>query len=128
MKSHFPLIAPVAAALALAACNQNSQPEVVDTRAPDPNAAALANAAPVELPPAMRAQKTYRCKDNSLLYVTWYVGDKSVDVKAEKDGTPVRLMSEGTSPWTSAAGWTIAGDDNNIRVTQPGKGPQDCHL
>jgi hypothetical protein len=125
MKSYLPLIALVA----LAACNQNSQPEVVDTRAPDPNAAALANAAPVELPPAMRAQKTYRCKDNSLVYVTWFVGDKIADIKAEKDGTPVRLTSaEGTSPWTSAAGWTAAGDDNNIRVTQPGKGPQDCHL
>lgn len=125
MKSLFPLIALAA----LAACNQNSGPEVVDTRAPDPNAAEVANIGEVELPPAIKSQKTYRCKDNSLAYVTWYVGGNQIDAKVEKDGAPTRLESTtGTSPWTSAAGWTVAGDESEITLTMPGKSPQTCHV
>ncbi len=128
MKSLPPLIAPVILAAALAACQQK-EPEVLDSRSPDPNAAALANAAPVELPPAIRAQKTYRCKgDNSLVYVTWYQGDKILDARDAKDGPPTRLESTtGTAPWTSAVGWTVGGSDDEIRITVPGKGPRDCH-
>lgn len=124
MKSLFPLVAIAA----LAACSQK-EPEVVDTRAPDPNAAALANAAPVELPPAIRSQKTYRCKgDNSLVYLTWYQGDKILDARDEKDGPSTRLESTtGAAPWTSAAGWTVGGDTQSIRITVPGKGPRDCN-
>ena len=124
MKSLFPLVVLAA----LAACSQK-EPEVVDTRAPDPNAAALANAAPVELPPAIRAQKTYRCKgDNSLVYVTWYQGDKILDVRDAKDGPSSRVTSTtGTAPWTSAVGWTVGGDLEQVRVTVPGKSPRDCH-
>lgn len=124
MKSLYPLILLAA----LAACEKKA-PEVIDTRAPDPNAAALANAAPVELPPAIRAQKTYRCKvDNSLVYVTWFQGDKFVDARDTKDGAPTRLESTtGSSPWTSAVGWTVEGDTETVRITVPGKSPRDCH-
>lgn len=113
---------------ALAAC-QKSQPEVIDTRPKDPNAAAIANAAPVELPPAIKSQKTYRCKDNSLAYVTWYQGDKQVDAKVEKDGTPTRLTSAaGGSPWTSSDGWSLAGNESDINLTVAGKGAKSCHV
>src|SRR5687768_2013085 len=57
-----------AGALALAACN--NEPEVIGERA-DPMKDQLANAAPVELPPAIAASKTYRCKDNSVVRVDW---------------------------------------------------------
>jgi hypothetical protein len=127
MKSLSPLLAPLVLAAALAACNK-SEPEVLDSRAPDPNAAAVANAGPVQLPPAIRAQKTYRCKgDNSLFYVTWYQGDEFVDARDSADGTPTRLTSTTkSSPWTSAVGWTVEGDTTAVRVTVPGKGPRDC--
>ena len=56
------LLPAAAALLALAACNNKpAQPEVVDTN-PDPMATQLANRAPVELPPAIKAEKTFRCK------------------------------------------------------------------
>lgn len=123
MKSLYPLLA----AALLAAC-QKPEPTVVDTRAPDPNAAALANAAKVELPPAIKSQKTYRCKDNSLVYLTWYVGGNAVDARVEQNAAPVRLTSTtGTTPWTSAAGWTVAGNDASFLLTTPGKSPQGCH-
>src|SRR3546814_4616849 len=55
-----------AAILVLAGCQQKA--ETVTTTAPDPMAAELANAAPVELPPSMKASVAFRCKDNSLAF------------------------------------------------------------
>ena len=117
---------PLIALAALTACNQNTQPDVVETRAPDPNAAALANAAPVELPPAIRAQKTYRCTDQSLVYVNWFVGDKTANVRTEQNGLPTILTSTaesgGGSPWASADGaTTLSGIDTAITYTAAGK-------
>ena len=64
-------------ALALAAC----EPETIDgNKRPDPMADQLANAAPVELPPAIAASKTYRCKDNSLVQIDWLAQDKGAYV------------------------------------------------
>lgn len=123
MKSLFPLIA----AAALAACSQNNQPEVVDTRAPDPNASALANAAPVELPPAIRAQKNYRCADGSLASVTWFVGDKQAAARAG-EGAPVIVKSEaGKSPWAGDDGTTLSGTDDKITLTPAGGKALSCH-
>ncbi|WP_114228445.1 MULTISPECIES: hypothetical protein [Sphingomonas] len=62
------LLLPIAAAFAVAGCQQHT---IVDNGPPDPMANQLANAAPVELPPAITASKVYRCKDNSLVYIDW---------------------------------------------------------
>ena len=43
----------------------------------------LANAAPVELPPAIAASKTYRCKDNSVVRIDWLRGDKGAYVHGD---------------------------------------------
>ena len=84
----------VAALLALAACNSKpATPEVLDSN-PDPMANTLANAAPVELPPAIKSEKTLRCKDNSLLYVTFFQGDKQAVVRTKKDGPATTLKSD----------------------------------
>lgn len=125
MKSLFPLIA---AAAALAACSQKSDPEVLDSRAPDPNASAIANAAPVELPPAIRAQKTYRCADNSLANVTWFTGDKQASLTIGKGGSPVIVKSEGgASPWKADDGTALAGTDDKITITPAGGKALSCH-
>lgn len=117
---------PLAAALALAACN--SQPEVIDTRSPDPNAAAIANRPMAELPPAIRAQKSYRCADGSLAFVNWFVGDKQANVRLVDNGPATTVKSAtGTSPWTSDDGWTLSGTDDKIELTQAGKKAQSCH-
>src|SRR5215218_2352326 len=61
------------AAAGLAACNN----EPIEGKGPpDPMERELANAAPVELPPAIAASKTYRCKDNSLVTIDWLQGGK----------------------------------------------------
>lgn len=118
---------PLFALAALAACNQNRQPEVVDTRAPDPNASALANAAPVELPPAIRAQKTYRCSDQSLVHVNWFVGDKQATASVGEAAPTVVKSATGKSPWTGDDGSTLSGDDTNITFTPKGGKAYSCH-
>ncbi|RDE06970.1 hypothetical protein [Sphingomonas aracearum] len=119
-------LSALASLLALAACNKPA-PEVVDTTAPDPNRAALANAAPVELPPAVRADVTLRCKDNSLVYVTFFQGDKQVNVRTEKGGQPTQLKApEAGQPYT-AEGYSLTGDEKNVTLKQPGKGSLVCH-
>lgn len=123
------LLPPLAATalLALAACNSQSSPEVVDSN-PDPLAANLANAAPVELPPAIKADKTMRCKDGSLVYVTFFEGDKQAVVRTAKDGSPTMLKSdEAGKPRTAEGGWSMTGNTTEVTLTQPGKAALTCH-
>lgn len=129
MKSLLPLSVAAASLLALAACNsQPAQPEVVDAN-PDPMATTLANRAPVELPPAIKADKTFRCKDNSLAFVTFFEGDKLANVRLKEGETPVRLTaSEAGQPLTAEGGWKLTGDEKNITLTTPDKPAQTCHV
>lgn len=93
-----------ASALVLAACNKEDH-TIVAGEQPDPMATELANAAPAVLPPAIKASKSYRCKDNSLLFVDWYA-DGSARVKKDRAeaGTAVPAPVEGaTSPLTGGA-------------------------
>ncbi|MBB3348544.1 MULTISPECIES: hypothetical protein [unclassified Sphingomonas] len=119
---------PLAASLfALAACNSEPSKQVLDSN-PDPMASQLANAAPVELPPAIKADKTMRCKDGSLVYVTFFTGDKQAVVRTEKNGTPTMLKGEGgEAPLSADGGWKLTGNPTEITLTRPGKGALSCH-
>lgn len=68
-------------ALAIAACKKEDTTIVGGQ--PDPMAAELNKAAPVALPPSIQASKTYRCKDNSLLYIDW-LSNGTARVKTDK--------------------------------------------
>jgi hypothetical protein len=96
-------VAPLLAAIAVAGCN--SKPETVNQTVGDPQAAELANAAPVELPPMLKASKTFRCKDNSLIFVDFMSDDKTVNFKSEKEG-PVTVLkaAEAGQPFASEDG------------------------
>ena len=76
-----PLLFAATAALALTACNK-AAPEVTNTT----NVTAAEPAAPAEMPPAIVAQTTYRCKDQSLVYLTYLAGDTQAQLReiAEK--------------------------------------------
>ena len=106
------------AAASLAACNSESH-TITANQAPDPMAEELANAAPVELPPAIAATNTYRCKDNSLLYIDWY-SDGSARVKTEKGagGTQVPAPAEGVKS-------DLTGNATSSTITYAGK---TCHV
>jgi hypothetical protein len=123
MKS-LPLLPAAAALLALAACN--NKPQVVDTN-PDPMANQLAQAPKAELPPAIKADKTLRCKDNSLVYVTFFEGDKMAVVRTKEGGTPTQLTAEKAGdPLTAAGGWKMTGSAASVELTQPGKAAESC--
>lgn len=125
MKSPFPIAA--AALFALAACNSKSEPEVLDSN-PDPMAAELANAGSIEMPPAIKADKTMRCADNSLVYVTFFEGDKQAVVRTEQGGTPTTLTAANAGePLTAEGGWSMTGDTANVKIEVPGKGTLSCH-
>ena len=121
-------ILPVAAValLALSAC-ENKAEEVTST-APDPMASQLANRAPVELPPMMTADVTFRCKDQSLVYVDFFQGDKQLLVKTTKEGTPVKLTAEKAGDPYKADGYEATGTPKSITLTTPGKAAQVCKV
>ncbi|MGY4396918.1 hypothetical protein ACVWZA_002103 [Sphingomonas sp. UYAg733] len=119
-----PLVA--VALLALSACNNSKSPEVVTSVSSDPQAEAIANRAPVELPPAMKAEVTFRCKDNSLAYVTFFQGDKQAMLKLEKAGPTIVLKADEAGKPLVAEGYSLTGNPKNITLTQPGKGTLTC--
>ena len=115
--------APLAALLALAGCNQ--EPEVVSANGADPQAEELAKAAPVALPPAIQATRTFRCKDNSLFYADYYT-DNTVNVRTEKTGMPTKLTApEAGQPYV-AEGYSLSANATTVTYTAPGKGTQSC--
>ena len=126
MKS--PLLLAAATLFALAACNPKpKQPQVLDTN-PDPMAAELANRAPVELPPAIKADKSMRCQPgNILLYVTFFDGDKLAFVRTEKGGDIHRLTAANAGdPLTADGGWQLTGTPTSAKISVPGKGDYSC--
>ena len=120
------LLPALGALVALAACDSKPKAEVLDTN-PDPMANQLATSAPVELPPAIKADKTLRCKDQSLVYVTFFQGDKQAVVRTKPDGPATTLKAaEAGQPLTGEGGWKLEGTGATVQLTQPGKGTQSC--
>lgn len=120
------LPAAAVALLALSACD--NKPTEVSSVSPDPMAAEIANRAPVELPPAIKKEVTFRCKDNSLVYVTFFEGDKQALVKATETGTPVKLTAEKAGDPLKADGYEMTGTVKAVNLAQPGKPKQLCDV
>ena len=119
--------AALAALVTLAACD--TKPTTVVAGPPDDMADQLNSAKPVELPPAMEASKTYRCKDNSVVYVDWFTGGKQATVRSKKDGSPTMLKADDAGkPLTAAGGYSLSGSATaaSVDVEMPGKGKQSC--
>lgn len=114
--------------LPLVACNSNPKANAAANEAAATNAA-MANAAAVEMPPAIRADKSFRCKDNSLAFVTFFQGDKQAVYKDKADGTPVLLKAETAGePLTAEGGYALTGDEKGVMLTRPGKDAVSCHV
>ncbi|MBV9843253.1 MAG: hypothetical protein JOY99_17245 [Sphingomonadaceae bacterium] len=119
--------AAFAALATLAACD--NKPTTIVAGPPDDMQAQLNTAKPVELPPAMEASKSYRCKDNSVVYVDWFTGGKQASLRSKKDGSPTVLKAdEAGKPLTAAGGYSLTGSStaSSVTVEQPGKGKQSC--
>lgn len=84
------LILALVAAAALAGCDQSDH--TINAQGPYDPQANDANATPVVLPPSIAASHSYRCKDNSLVYIDW-MSDGAARVKNSRDAraTPVAV-------------------------------------
>ncbi|PKP92837.1 MAG: hypothetical protein CVT77_07660 [Alphaproteobacteria bacterium HGW-Alphaproteobacteria-16] len=116
----------VIAVLPLAACKP--EPEILDSRSPDPMASQLANAAPVELPPSIKASVSMRCQPgNALIFAEFFDGDKQVTVRTEANGTRTVLKAPTAGePFVAEGGYKLTGDAKNATVELPGKGTLTC--
>lgn len=114
---------PLAALIGLAACDN---PTIDPNKEDQANAAAAANAAEsFEAPPMIQASRTYRCKDNSLLYADFYTND-TVNVRDKKDGPGTVLTAPGAGQPYVAEGYSLSANAAQISYTAPGKGAQSC--
>jgi hypothetical protein len=119
--------AAIAAILLLSACSGSEQ----SASPPPSNDAAMAENAPVTnapvvLPPALIASRTYRCKDNSLLYVDFFGDNVSADLKTEKTGPITKLTATAPNEALTGGGYTVSGNGTEVNITQPGKSSQSC--
>ena len=125
MKQYLPLIS-AAALLTLSACG-NDKPEVVGSTVSSADADAEANAAPVELPPMVKASHTFRCKDGGLIFVDYMSDDKTAMLKTGKEGAATKLVAEEVGkPFKAEGGFELSGTGPEVNATLPGKGAQSC--
>lgn len=110
MTRTFTLIA-LAAAAALAGCNNEDHTIVSDPAGPDPMANSVDGN--IVLPPAISASKQYRCKDNSLVAIDW-LSDGTARIKSETPG-------QGTTVTPGAEGSPLTGDAKAATVTYNGQ-------
>jgi hypothetical protein len=124
-KTHILAVAATAVALALSACSSES--DVVTINEFDPMADELANAGEVEAPPMISHSRTYRCRDNSLVYIDFYTNN-SAAVRTERGQPPVAtLNAEGGNPPYTGEGYSVSANADEISYSAPGKGTQSCH-
>jgi hypothetical protein len=111
------------AAAALAGCNKTDHTIVAGSRDTP-----VANVADVVLPPAIEASKSYRCKDNSVVYIDWLNDKMTADIRATKAGSASRVVSAEVGKPMTAAGYSLTGtkDSGSVTVDRPGKGSQSC--
>ncbi len=113
------LIAPTA----LAACDQQDHTIVAGGTNAEP-----VNTAGVVLPPSIAASKTYRCKDNSLVYIDWLSDNLTANFRAARSDAPVQLKAPVMGEPLVAEGYALTGAqaDASITLTRPGMGAQAC--
>jgi len=127
--TRFLAAAPFAALFLLGAC----QNEPIDlSEGTDPQAEALKNAPPVQLPPSIREAKTYRCKDNSLVHVSFLSDNVTALVRDKQEEPPVATLKapaagqafEGQD--SQSQGFKLSGSGDAVTYTSPDSGTQSC--
>ena len=117
MSRTFTLLA-IAAAAALAGCNNQTQAET-DAANEAANQAANAN---IKLPPAIVASHKYRCKDNSLVSIDWLSDGTANSARATPEGGAVLTLAQAEAGGAyTADGTSLTGDPKAQSVTFKGQ-------
>ena len=121
MKTLKPLLisAPLAILALLAGCNE---PETITANDDDPDAAKVAAAPPVHLPPMVMASR----KDNSLVYIDFFNNNTATYKTKKEDTSGTTLTSAGEGKPYTAEGFSVSANSDNISLTAPGKGSTTC--
>jgi hypothetical protein len=117
------IVITLVAAAALAGCNKENQ-----TVTPDVNN--VASNTPVVLPPSIAASKTYRCGDNSVVFIDWLTDDKTANVRTDATGSPTQVVAAEPGKALTGSGLSLTGTaaGSSVTVERAGHGTQTCHV
>jgi hypothetical protein len=116
--------ASTAALLILSSCKAET---VKVGEAADPQAEALKNAPKATLPPSIKEAKTYRCKDNSLVYVSFMSDGLTAMVRDKQEEPPVATLKAPAAgePYV-AEGFSLTGSGASVTYKSPDAPSQTC--
>ena len=109
----------LAAAATISGCD-NSDHNLVEGGGYDPQANILQNLDQVELPPAIAASHSYRCQDNSVVYIDWLNND-SARIKQERGEVGTTVTREGEEGAYTAEGQSLTGSSDAQSITVNGQ-------
>lgn len=122
-KTHILTAVTAVALLVVASCSN----EPVTDNSDDAQAEELAEAAPVTLPPAIKATTTYRCKDNSVVYVSFLADDMTAMVRLKQGGAPLATLKAPAAGQPFVAdGFSLTGSGDTITYSSPDTKSQSC--
>jgi membrane-bound inhibitor of C-type lysozyme len=109
---------PLAALALLAACDTKPTTIVAGGGPNDPTADQIKAAPPVKLPPAMLASKSYRCKDNSLIFIDWFNDNQTANLRLKaKTASPTNLAAPSAGAPYVGGDYTLTGTATSATVT-----------
>ena len=114
------------ATAALAGCSKEDHTIVAGTR--ESRETNTVDPSTIKLPPAIEASKSYRCKDNSVVYVDWLNDKMTADIRDKKIAPATRVTTAEAGEPMTAEGYSLSGTStaSSVTVERPGKGSQSC--
>lgn len=79
---------------------------------------------PAMLPPAVKESHTYRCADNTVVYVDYLADDATANLRSGEQGPNVQL--KGTRVSFAGSGYTLMRAGEAITLRRPGHDLQRC--
>ncbi|MGF1549764.1 MAG: hypothetical protein ACFBQW_04435 [Sphingomonadaceae bacterium] len=123
MRTLYFSFAAFAAALSLAACGDSGQAPEAE---PETEKAPAEN---ISLPPTIAETRTYRCRDNSLVYVNIMSDGTTVNVRSLEDEPPrATLTREAEDEPFTGEGYYLSGTGDEITFESPDVPRQSCHV
>lgn len=123
--TRLPLALLIAGSAAMSGCHSHT---IVAGGPDDDNGTNTVAPANVALPPMIASAKSYRCADNSTVYVDWMSDKKSANIRTSQAGTPNHVATDAEGKPMSGNGYSLDGAfaGSSVKVTLPGKGTQTC--